>query len=476
MRNSHYLLNEVKRRTSQFMHNMDYVFIKSQKKGYEEYGSLRARVNFEGKVYKMSLGLTIKEQEWQKYKTLKYVSAALMTSLGIRYGQFANMLMQIKHSLEESFIPEQAPSIIHSIIYSNINNISVEAPEPSKSTDILLRDYMATYIDDLKSGARTKQRHSTKVSDGYINNVKAALKNLKDYEVTVKKRVKLNDVTMLFQRQFVKYLRDIGQKPNTISSRLGCIRTIMQVAYLEKKTKSIDHQNPQFVPCREEVDEIFLKPEQITEMLKLDLSTKEVIMEYVKKHKLNKKREIPLPQMTLKFIYYLNYTRDIFVVGCLTGQRFSDYRRINSDMIETLNDRQFIKLVQQKTKKQVYIPLDSRVKQILDKYNGKLPYVSTKTFREHLHLIGELLGWTKKVAFDSVENAENLRFCDMLTTHTARRSFATNAYSAGIGIASIIAVTGHSSERSFRTYLRLDVQDKATMAADNFKDFIQMSE
>ena len=89
---------------------------------------------------------------------------------------------------------------------------------------------------------------------------------------------------------------------------------------------------------------------------------------------------------------------------------------------------------------------------------------------------GELLGWTKKVAFDSVENAENLRFCDMLTTHTARRSFATNAYSAGIGIASIIAVTGHSSERSFRTYLRLDVQDKATMAADNFKDFIQMSE
>lgn len=145
-------------------------------------------------------------------------------------------------------------------------------------------------------------------------------------------------------------------------------------------------------------------------------------------------------------------------------------------MIETLNDRQFIKLVQQKTKKQVYIPLDSRVKQILDKYNGKLPYVSTKTFREHLHLIGELLGWTKKVAFDSVENAENLRFCDMLTTHTARRSFATNAYSAGIGIASIIAVTGHSSERSFRTYLRLDVQDKATMAADNFKDFIQMSE
>ena len=106
MRNSHYLLNEVKRRTSQFMHNMDYVFIKSQKKGYEEYGSLRARVNFEGKVYKMSLGLTIKEHEWQKYKTLKYVSAALMTSLGIRYGHISVQVQP--RSCEQSIVLKRA--------------------------------------------------------------------------------------------------------------------------------------------------------------------------------------------------------------------------------------------------------------------------------------------------------------------------------------------------------------------------------
>lgn len=64
---------------------MDYVFVKSQKKGHEEYGSLRARVRYEGKVYKMSLGIKIKEHEWLKYKSLKYTSSALMTSLGIRY-------------------------------------------------------------------------------------------------------------------------------------------------------------------------------------------------------------------------------------------------------------------------------------------------------------------------------------------------------------------------------------------------------
>lgn len=453
---------------------MDYVFVKSQKKGHEEYGSLRARVRYEGKVYKMSLGIKIKEHEWLKYKSLKYTSSALMTSLGIRYGQFASMLMQIKHSLEESFIPDQAPSVIHSIIYSNINKTSVEALAANKPKDILLRDYLTTYIDDLKTGVRTKQRHSIRVSDGYINNVEDLLKKIKGFEVANKKRLRLDDVTMLFQRLFIKYLRDLGLKPNTIATRLSAIRTIMQVAYLEKKTTNLDHQNPQFVPCREEVDEIFLNPDQIDQMMKLDLSSKEVLQGYVKKYKLDEGREKPLPQFEWKFMKFIKETRDVFIVGCLTGQRHSDYSRINSDMIVTLNDKQFIKLRQKKTKKEVYIPLDNRVKEILDKYNGKLPYICICTFRNHLHLLGEFLGWTEVAKFATYENIDQLRICDMLTTHTARRSFATNAYAAGISIASIIAVTGHASERSFRTYMRLDVQEKATIAAENFKGFIQM--
>ncbi|MFW5536073.1 MAG: phage integrase SAM-like domain-containing protein [Segatella copri] len=453
---------------------MDYVFVKSQKKGHEEYGSLRARVRYEGKVYKMSLGIKIKEHEWLKYKSLKYTSSALMTSLGIRYGQFASMLMQIKHSLEESFIPDQAPSVIHSIIYSNINKTSVEALAANKPKDILLRDYLTTYIDDLKTGVRTKQRHSIRVSDGYINNVEDLLKKIKGFEVANKKRLRLDDVTMLFQRLFIKYLRDLGLKPNTIATRLSAIRTIMQVAYLEKKTTNLDHQNPQFVPCREEVDEIFLNPDQIDQMMKLDLSSKEVLQGYVKKYKLDEGREKPLPQFEWKFMKFIKETRDVFIVGCLTGQRHSDYSRINSDMIVTLNDKQFIKLRQKKTKKEVYIPLDNRVKEILDKYNGELPYICICTFRNHLHLLGEFLGWTEVAKFATYENTDNLRICDMLTTHTARRSFATNAYAAGISIASIIAVTGHASERSFRTYMRLDVQEKATIAAENFKGFIQM--
>ena len=41
--------------------------------------------------------------------------------------------------------------------------------------------------------------------------------------------------------------------------------------------------------------------------------------------------------------------KDVFVVGCLTGQRVSDYKRINTKMIVTLTDgNKYIKLKQEK--------------------------------------------------------------------------------------------------------------------------------
>ena len=217
-----------------------------------------------------------------------------------------------------------------------------------------------------------------------------------------------------------------------------------------------------------------IKPERNADIEDIESYLSLLDEEKEQKYKLDEGREKPLPQFEWKFMKFIKETRDVFIVGCLTGQRHSDYSRINSDMIVTLNDKQFIKLRQKKTKKEVYIPLDNRVKEILDKYNGELPYICICTFRNHLHLLGEFLGWTEVAKFATYENTDNLRICDMLTTHTARRSFATNAYAAGISIASIIAVTGHASERSIRTYMRLDVQEKATIAAENFKGFIQM--
>lgn len=51
--------------------------------------------------------------------------------------------------------------------------------------------------------------------------------------------------------------------------------------------------------------------------------------------------------------------------------------------------------------------------------------------------------------------------CDMVTSHTARRSFATNAYRAGIPSLSIMQITGHTTESSFMRYIRVSKEENA---------------
>ena len=88
---------------------------------------------------------------------------------------------------------------------------------------------------------------------------------------------------------------------------------------------------------------------------------------------------------------------------------------------------------------------------------------------DHIKEIGEALGWTEIVELEeqhgAMEYTARKRFCDLLKTHTARRSFATNMYKTGASLNSIMAITGHSSEQQLKTYLKLDESEKAMLAA-----------
>lgn len=67
-----------------------------------------------------------------------------------------------------------------------------------------------------------------------------------------------------------------------------------------------------------------------------------------------------------------------------------------------------------------------------------------------------------------------IRFCDLLSSHTARRSFATNAYAHRIPVESIMAVTGHTSEQRLRGYVRDAPEANAGIVAKDFEDFLEL--
>jgi integrase len=67
-----------------------------------------------------------------------------------------------------------------------------------------------------------------------------------------------------------------------------------------------------------------------------------------------------------------------------------------------------------------------------------------------------------------MEYKSKKKFYECIKTHTARRTFATNAYKAGVPLSAIMAVTGHSSEAMLKRYLKLDDKERAILASAEF--------
>ncbi|GAB6011487.1 site-specific integrase [Viscerimonas tarda] len=55
----------------------------------------------------------------------------------------------------------------------------------------------------------------------------------------------------------------------------------------------------------------------------------------------------------------------------------------------------------------------------------------------------------------------------LITPHTGRRTFSTNAYLAGIPVFRIMLITGHKTEQSFFKYIRIARKENADFLAEH---------
>src|SRR4029079_15249694 len=63
----------------------------------------------------------------------------------------------------------------------------------------------------------------------------------------------------------------------------------------------------------------------------------------------------------------------------------------------------------------------------------------------------------------------NMSKWEMVSSHTARRSFATNEYLNGTSTLTIMAVTGHKTEKSFLKYIKVSRKEEAERMKDHWE-------
>lgn len=166
----------------------------------------------------------------------------------------------------------------------------------------------------------------------------------------------------------------------------------------------------------------------------------------------------------------LNLAKNKFLIGAFTALRVSDFNRLR----EVNLSENLIRIKPKKgTRKNedVVIPIHPVVREILSAGFEIETQMSEQKLNEHIKEVCRLAGITQPV---TTARTEGNRLAErtapkyqMVSTHTARRSGATNMYKAGIPAISIMKITGHTTEKSFMKYIKITQEENAELLKEH---------
>ena len=251
-------------------------------------------------------------------------------------------------------------------------------------------------------------------------------------------------MTAEFLDDFIIYLEDQGLRHNTIVGYILKIQTLVLRASQYNYAVDVTY------------DEIDLKCEPTNAVfLSMNEITRIYYYKFVNQDRRKAKERI----------------RDMFILGCLTALRYSDYSRLTSQNL--ING--YVMIRTKKTNVDVKVPAHDYVKERFAKYSGNLPNgLCIQYVNKYLKVIMKEIGLNDSVTYSFTQGGE-LRTVtrekwELISSHTARRSAATNMYLTGrMKTFEIMKLTGHRTEQNFFRYIRLTGDDTArSISGDMF--------
>jgi integrase len=304
-------------------------------------------------------------------------------------------------------------------------------PDEIKEKPTLLQ-YFDIFIKELAT--RTNERTGVKLSKAMAIKY-GTIKNLfMDFCYFKGRSYNFEDIDTNFYKDFKAYM--IFEKKystNTYGRAIRFLKTILNDAVKNGFNEHLEFRTI-LKGASEESDNVYLTKDELKKLYEYDFTN-------------NPK---------------LERVRDFFLIGCWTGLRFSDFTTLKK---EDIKDNR-IRVKTQKTRHKVIIPLHPVVKEILEKYNYELPpAISNQKFNKYLKDCARLAEISEPFIKNITKGGKTLTIInpksEVISSHAARRSFATNAYLQGINPIYIMAITGHKTESEFMKYIKLSADEKA---------------
>ena len=389
------------------------------------------RFNFKAKRFQISTNLTIPTKFWnaksqrvketQAFPHHKQINARLNSleseTLGLFFGYTEKGIIPNLEQFKKDWL-------------ARVNKVQEEVPE--------LLSFIHQVIAERKAMNRP---------EGSLQVYRNCLNHLEAYQTAKKKPLTFEKLNQAFLSDFTAHLYAQGFS----DSYAHKIQTTLKMFVREADSRGV-YENCPLLKAKLEVrkregDNIYLTEAELRLLFNMQLDAR------------------------------LANVRDMFLIGCFTGLRFSDYSQIKPENIQKVEHLgktvECLIMTTQKTKTKVVLPLTNPIlRAILERHGWKAPkHISNQRLNDYLKELGQLAGFTQEVEINEYKAGRHSKQVfqkwELITSHTARRSFATNAFKSGLPAAEIMKFTGHTTVASFLKYIKTTSEETAVLLSEH---------
>ena len=321
-------------------------------------------------------------------------------------------------------------------------------------------EWVDGFIEETERGERTNSQ-GRQIAAGTIAKYRSTKKMLDAFSKRVWGRaIRFEEIDEKFVGQWAKFRSEghgtvAGVGINTIAKDMAVIKTWMKTSFQREVHNNRKWESDAFKPREVKVAKPHLTMEEVSQL---------------ETFKIPKKVHNNGVERTS-----WDTVRDYFIIACWTAARVSDLKQFR-DLIalrykengNSCPDQ--LTFIQSKTNSEVTVPMLEPVKRIVNRYKGQLPKLPNESkMNSTVKLVCKAAGLDRVIEQASTDakskDVSRNELWELVTNHTARRTFATNVYNLDImSLGELMSLTGHESESSLMVYLnvsRLDVSRRA---------------
>ena len=378
-----------------------YFYLKQPNKDSETLVILKYYVSKENKYYTQTTNLKINPKDWSKENRLPKLKRG---GDSYKNRRITDELIRLNEKLNKA-IDSHGKELTIGHLKKHFSK---------KKQDLI-------YVEDFWSAFIKHKIELQEVEKETIQKYNVVFLKFKEFQLKYKVKYKLADLNNDFYSLFISYLRNHDKLyDNTLHRYFNFFKSCL--LWIEKKGYKLNTDYKNYSIKKHETNDVHLTEEELKLL-----------------------EEVELTGSKLR-------ARDLFLIGAYTGQRFSDYTLFKkSDVINNRIEKRAVK-----TQIKSYIPISDKLEVLLNKWDWRLPKISNQKFNKNIKEVCKLAEFTDEITKSKflgnqkIEEIKPLYMC--IGSHTARRTFITNAANKGVPDHIIMAICGIRNPATLKTY------------------------